>query len=109
MTRDPKNLLSFPKMVVDLVWTMIYFTLTEQLTFLIAASATALGLLVGWEWGVASYVFGYTLLRATGSWVNAFGDMTTFIGRTIASLSYKEGLPTNDYPTSQSSSTEVRS
>lgn len=57
-------------MVVSLVWQLVYYSLTEAETFLLAVVAVLVGLQLGVLWGVTVFVASYFVIRMVGGYVS---------------------------------------
>lgn len=81
---NPKDLLTFPKMVASLVWQLIFYTLTEPETFLLAVACILVGLQFGVLLGLMVYFFCYWGIRMMGGYVALIASKLHLIGRVIS-------------------------
>lgn len=77
---NPKDVFHFPKLVAVLLWQLLYYTLTEVETFLLAVVAVLFGYHFGIMWGVTVFFTVYLAVRMIGGWVSLLASKLHLIG-----------------------------
>jgi hypothetical protein len=77
---NPKDILNFPKMLAVLLWQLVYYSLTEVETFLLALVGALYGYQLGVVWGVTIFFTGYLIVRMVGGWTSLIASKLHLIG-----------------------------
>lgn len=75
------NPLEPPKMILNLVWSIFVYTLTEVEMFLLAVVSVLVGLQFGILMGATVYVGTYFTMRMIGGYVKMIASNLEFIAR----------------------------
>ncbi len=80
---DAKQLLQFPKLVIDLVAQLIYFSLTEVETFLLVVVSVLFGLQFSVMTGVTVFFTSYLAMRMIGGYVSMVANNIRLLAQVI--------------------------
>jgi hypothetical protein len=87
---DTKQVLKFPRMVAEIVFSILFFALTEVETFLMVVVSALLGWRLGWEWGVTIFFSLYLAARMTGGYVGLISAKLHLLAQATAEVRNRE-------------------
>lgn len=64
-----KDLRHAPKLILSVIWQLIYYTFVEVEMLLLATLSIVIGWRLGWEWGLITYLSIYLIWRMLGNYV----------------------------------------